>query len=153
MSQAATTQRPRPAGPGGFPSRRQVHQTAQPQTEPHAQTAASPAAPPARRSSTRRLDAEPIAGPLAHDAQGLAVLAQLSGATPLALHPGSRTPQGARLSAEGIVIVPSGNFQDPTQALVAEGIVGEDGWIAWSLGDEHGPTLAEAIAEVNRSRN
>lgn len=89
---------------------------------------------------------------LQQDAGGLLVLAEMTGGeTPLALHPASRTPRGAALTAEGAIRVPSGVFSDPTAALIAEGISGEDGWQAWSLGDQFGPTLAEALEEVNQA--
>ena len=132
-----------------FPSRRQIHRGL-PAEAPKETTGSG--LPTRRRMPIGAVPNDPPSS-LGHDAQGLATLARLSGDTPLALRPASRTPRGAQLTARGTVVVPSGEFLDPTRALVSEGIAGEDGWSAWSLGDEYGPTLAEAIAEVNRSHD
>ncbi len=121
--QQQSVQRSSQAGPRWrpFPSRQEVH-TAEP-------------APPPR---------------LAHDAQGLSALAFVLGQdAPLALRPQRRTPAGAYLSSQGVLITPQGQFTDPTAALVAAGFPGQDGWTSWYLGDAEGPSLAEAIAELN----
>lgn len=87
------------------------------------------------------------------DAAGLTYLARMLGDdVSLSLSPASRGPRGAVLSLEGQIIVPAGAFTDPSQALRAMGIYGEDGWAAWHLGDERGPTLRESIEEINRGR-
>lgn len=87
------------------------------------------------------------------DAAGLTYLARMLGDdVSLSLSPASRGPRSAILSLEGQIIVPAGAFTDPSQALRAMGIYGEDGWGAWHLGDERGPTLRESIEEINRGR-
>ncbi len=83
---------------------------------------------------------------------GLRLVASMLGeATPLSLSPAVRTPHGATLQTDGNVSVPAGTYADPTEALQASGFQGEDGWEAWHLGDQYGPTLGEALAEINRS--
>ena len=105
---------------------------------------------PSRRSR-RSAQPEPRReGRIALDASGLLALAQLLGTdTSLSLDPPSHTPRGALLSLEGQILVPAGAFTDPTQALRASGIYGEDGWDAWRIGDHRGPTLRESAEEVN----
>lgn len=104
-----------------------------------------------RRAQQRAEEAGPKT--LTLDASGLAGLAQMLGDdVPLSLRPANRGPRGALLSLEGQIIVPAGAFTDPSQALRAMGIYGEDGWGAWHLGDERGPTLRESIEEINRER-
>lgn len=87
------------------------------------------------------------------DREGLVSLAQILGVdAALSLAPGRPTPEGAVLSLEGQIVLPSGVFVDPTAALTSLGYRGEDGWDAWHLGDGHGPSLREAAAEVNAAR-
>lgn len=94
--------------------------------------------------------AEKQSSPLERDARSLQAIAEMIGAdTPLSLRPAYRTPTGARLGVDGRVRVSAGEFTDPTEALEAEGRDREDGWTAWRLGGPDGPTLADALAEVN----
>lgn len=105
-----------------------------------------------QRRSQERAEAAALQT-LTLDASGLVQLARMLGDdVPLSLRPASRGPRGALLSLEGQIIVPAGAFTDPSQALRAMGIYGEDGWGAWHLGDERGPTLRESIEEINRGR-
>ncbi len=90
---------------------------------------------------------------LQRDPVGLAAIAEFAGTEiRIALGPGLVTPRGSQLTADGWVEVPAGRFSDPSAALRAEGFVREDGWKAWHLGDEYGPTLEEALQEINHSR-
>ncbi len=83
--------------------------------------------------------------------EGLAALTRVAGGEiPLSLRPAARTPRGALLTSDGTVRVPAGSYSDPTEALQASGVYGEDGWTAWYLGNDRGPTLAEAIEEISR---
>ncbi len=103
-----------------------------------------------RASTVTPASATPTVMTLSRDAKGLAALAYVLGEdTPLTLRPSSRSPEAAYLSAQGAVVTNQGHFTDPTAALIAAGIAGEDGWLTWHLGDEDGPTLAEAIQELN----
>ena len=108
---------------------------------------------PTRRS--RREHARHNAGVagVGRDAAGLRALARMLGSdVTLSLQPAARTPSGALLSLEGQIVVPAGVFSDPSLALRACGFYGEDGWTAWHLGDDRGPSLGESIDEVNRSQ-
>ncbi len=136
---------PRPSGLPTRASRRAMRRAAD-------QPVLEPGTLPKRRS--RRPQPEPVRQrKVEMDASGLRAIAQMLGAdVPLSLLPPSRTPNGALLSLEGQVLVPAGVFADPSQALRASGIYGESGWDAWHIGDEQGPTLREAIEEVNANR-
>lgn len=127
-------------------SPRRAHVARTPPADP------SPRTFPSRRPARTSTGAIPV---LEHQVdpgpEALALVAQvLQVDTPLSLAPATRTPPGATLSAAGKIIVPTGSFDDPTLALEAGGIVGEDGWISWHLGDQYGPTLGEALEEINR---
>ena len=74
--------------------------------------------------------------------------AMLGASTPLVLGEGMPTPAGAALTTAGEVLIPPHAFRDPTEALVFAGVEGVDGWDAWYIYDEHGPTLREALSEV-----
>lgn len=114
-----------------------------------------PGIPLASRSERHR---EPGAGTVGHGSsrvgepvgtEGLVAIAHAAGTdVALFLRSAERTPEGAVLSGEGVIIVPSGRYDDPTAALRAEGIWGSDGWESWRIGDPAGPTLAEALAEL-----
>lgn len=108
-----------------FPSRSQVH------TE----------------SGSIRIPLAPLdAGP-----QALRVLAEEIGSTtPLALPLEVGWQPEAYLQMTGRISLPNGEFDDPAAALQAIGLAAENSWDVWRLGDAHGPTLGEALAEVNR---
>ena len=135
---------------GGFPSRASRWSRREKREEIVFETV-SPM--PTRRS--RREHARHNAGVagVGRDAAGLRALARMLGSdVTLSLQPAARTPSGALLSLEGQIVVPAGVFSDPSLALRACGFYGEDGWTAWHLGDDRGPSLGESIDEVNRSQ-
>ena len=86
--------------------------------------------------------------------------------TPLALAPPLQTPDGAAVTPTGVIVVPQGEFTDPTAALVAAGIPVEHvanqmaaelgaapeddqiGWHTWRIAHQYGPTLYEAVSEL-----
>ena len=137
------------AAPGSMPTRASRWARRE-QREGTGPEAVSPMPTPrSRRAQARHGGSRQEVG---RDAAGLRALAQMLGAdVALSLQPPSQTPAGALLSLEGQIVVPVGVFGDPSQALRASGMYGEDGWLAWHLGDEKGPSLAESIDEVNRS--
>ena len=149
---------PQPATPQG-PSPSPQVPSPSPSPEPRRTRSSrheAPSQPPVQSRQQRRAQQraeEAPSQPLALDASGLVKLARMLGDdVPLSLRPASRGPRGALLSLEGQIIVPAGAFTDPSQALRAMGIYGEDGWGAWHLGDDRGPTLRESIEEINRGR-
>lgn len=163
--------KPTPRRPGGWvPLTRAQAASRREQGQPQVPAAKSAAAPRRTRSSRHEAAPQPpmqsrqqrraqqrveerTSESVALDASGLAKLARILGDdVPLSLRPASRGPRGALLSLEGQIIVPAGAFTDPSQALRAMGIYGEDGWTSWHLGDEGGPTLAESVEEINRGR-
>ncbi len=148
-TQVPVSKRPVPTttAPGGMPTRasRLARRRAQ---EPVVSESIRPL--PSRRARRAQMQRAAMAE-VRMDPVGLRSLAVMLGTdTPLSLRPAHRTPEGAVLTLEGRVLVPAGAFSDPTQALRAAGIYGEDGWTSWHLGDEAGPTLRESIDEVNR---
>ncbi|WRS30407.1 hypothetical protein U6G28_01570 [Actinomycetaceae bacterium MB13-C1-2] len=89
--------------------------------------------------------------PVPSDISDLALIAHAAGGdVTLYLRAEQRTPEGAKLTAEGLVSVPSGHYDDPTDALQAEGIWAADGWSAWRLASSEGPTLADALEEIRQ---
>lgn len=83
------------------------------------------------------------------DLEGFRVLAQVVGEeVPLIAH----TPTGAvsaRVNAEGVLSFRDLSWEDPQRALHDLGYGEWDAWTTWRLGDAEGPTLAEALNEVN----
>lgn len=109
----------------------------------------SPGIPQMRRSQ-RHQQAGNTKTVLSEDSQGLAALAEAAGQpVALSLRPSGLTPRDAALLPGGKIAVPAGEFSDPTMALEAEGIRGQDGWRLWRIGRENGPTLSEALEELN----
>lgn len=105
----------------------------------------------ARRADTGAIPA--LQQPLAENAGALATVARMVGRpTPLVLSPQFGLQVEARLSPTGSIRMHGRDYIDPTAALQALGFGGSDGWDAWHLGDAYGPTLAEAVAEINRGR-
>lgn len=108
---------------------------------------------PANSTTPRARYTPSITPRLTRSPEGLAAIAaSLGKSTALYLLPVELTPQGSRLSAQGWLETPSGRYYDPSAALKEEGLTGADGWDAWHIGDQFGPTLAEALNEVNRNR-
>ncbi len=87
-------------------------------------------------------------GPWPRSPQALEALGQAVG-RPVPLVCVQGVPITAELSLAGVITVAAGSFTDPTKALLAEGIKNQDGWSAWHVGDQYGPTLGEALAELN----
>lgn len=84
------------------------------------------------------------------DAEGLRVLAGLVGErTPLGVRPSITVRMPMFLTEEGRILVGGSGFTNPTEALAFNGHQGMDGWLELRLGDALGPSLAEALDEVN----
>lgn len=84
------------------------------------------------------------------DAAGLEVVARVAGGdTPLALPASLDLTTRGHLTAAGLIEVDGCTYDDPTEALADQGHIGLDGWEQWRLNDAAGPTLAEALLEVN----
>lgn len=107
---------------------------------------------PTRASRRRQQEqATPPAGTLTRTDESLGVLASMVGRpTALALAPGQELTAEVVLRSDGKIQVGAEIFADPTEALQATGVSWMNGWEAWHLGDAYGPTLAEALDEVNR---
>lgn len=106
---------------------------------------------PSRVSRRRNEHVSPtVASDAALDlTQGLATIASAVGAdVPLYLSDIQLSPAGATLSVRGLIRVPSGEYDNPTDALVGEGVETDSGWSAWHLGGPDGPTLADALREI-----
>lgn len=101
-----------------------------------------------RRRGATRGHTTPTQGPWPRSPQALEALGQTVG-RPVTLVYLAGVPVTAELSPTGVISVAAGAFTDPTEALAAEGITGLDGWSAWHIGDQYGPTLGEALAELN----
>lgn len=86
---------------------------------------------------------------MARDREGLRVLAQVMGEeVPLI----AQMPTGtvsARVDSTGIISFRDLSWEDPQEALQDLGYGSWDAWTTWHLGDGEGPTLAEALNEVN----
>lgn len=96
--------------------------------------------------------AEDDADLLRRDAQGLRILAEVAGGdTPLVAIAGMDDISAeveATLTTAGTIVFEGREFDDATVAAQSLG-QDVDGWDFWHLGDEQGPTLAEAQAEIN----
>ena len=55
----------------------------------------------------------------------------------------------ARVDSTGIISFRDLSWEDPQEALQDLGYGSWDAWTTWHLGDGEGPTLAEALNEVN----
>lgn len=121
-----------------------------------AQRRQQPSAPlPSRMASRmarrRHADSAAPTAMLGRTEQGLAAIAAIVGRpTPLEVSPDQELTVDVHLSADGLINVGDDSFTDPTVALQAAGVSWMNGWEAWHLGDAYGPTLAEALEEVNR---
>lgn len=84
------------------------------------------------------------------NATGLLMLARvLQAETALALPAGWRQTQ-AFLTTSGTIRLMNGQeYTDPTMALQSLGFADADGWSTWRIGDFEGPTLSEALAELD----
>lgn len=84
------------------------------------------------------------------DAEGLSILARIIGErTPLGIRPSITVRMPMFLTETGTILVGGTEFVDPTDALAFNGHQGMDGWLELRLGDALGPSLAEALDEVN----
>ncbi|WP_175955267.1 hypothetical protein [Schaalia sp. Marseille-Q2122] len=84
------------------------------------------------------------------DAEGLRVLAGIVGErTPLGVRPSISLRMPMFLTEEGSILVGGTVFTNPTEALAFNGHQGMNGWLELRLGDALGPSLAEALDEVN----
>lgn len=90
-------------------------------------------------------------GPLHRDAEGLRMLAAMVGEDiPLVALPSTAIPEGFILGAEGRLHLSGAAFLQPQDAMNALNLTHLDGWDELYIVDFDGPTLAEALAEVNR---
>lgn len=102
-----------------------------------------------RGQSTDRADGQPVSQ-INLDEAGLSALAQaLQGDTRLVMVTDWGREVTAELTHDGYIRVAEGDFTDPTRALLALGMPTQNAWQKWRLGDRHGPTLAESVAELN----
>lgn len=102
-----------------------------------------------RGQSTDRADGQPVSQ-INLDEAGLSALAQaLQGDTRLVMVTDWGREVTAELTHDGYIRVAEGDFTDPTHALLALGMPTQNAWQKWRLGDRHGPTLAESVAELN----
>lgn len=102
-----------------------------------------------RGQSTDRVDGQPVSQ-INLDEVGLSALAQaLQGDTRLVMVTDWGREVTAELTRDGYIRVAEGDFTDPARALLALGMPTQNAWQKWRLGDRHGPTLAESVAELN----
>ncbi len=108
---------------------------------------------PSRMERRREVEKATTEAPLEHGPKALLTVSEMIG-RPTRLTLGSQfgLDLEAELAPSGLIHTRSGNFADPTRALEALGFGATDGWTAWHLGDAFGPTLAEAVEEINESR-
>lgn len=84
------------------------------------------------------------------DADGLRVLAGIVGErTPLGVRASMSVRMPMFLTESGTILVGGAEFTHPGEALAFNGHQGMDGWLELRLGDALGPSLAEALDEVN----
>lgn len=87
---------------------------------------------------------------IARGVEALEVIADiLADATPLSWTSPGRSEQ-AMLSRSGEISTPAWSTKDPNEAAaMVTGSSEYDGWAHWHLGDAMGPSLAEALEEIN----
>ncbi len=147
---AAVAEVPRSAGT--LPSRREMR-------EQEEARLASESAEISLHSSVERSDNEPIevaqareAGVpvLDRDSGALSILGQLLGSSaPLVAHPDLGVDATVVMEITGIIRVDNTPYEDVHTAFAACGVTDKSGWDEWHLGDMLGPTLGEALDEVN----
>lgn len=102
-----------------------------------------------RGQSPDRTDGQPVSQ-INLDEAGLFALAQaLQGDTRLVMVTDWGREVTAELTRDGYIRMTEGDFTDPARALLALGMPTQNAWQKWRLGDRHGPTLAESVAELN----
>ncbi|EEH64605.1 hypothetical protein HMPREF0044_0342 [Gleimia coleocanis DSM 15436] len=101
-----------------------------------------------QESSTSGVQAET----LGEDATGLYAIAQIVGSEiELVWKLTERERYFAKLKPEGVIVIDSFTTDDPHWAVRSVGAISDfDGWEVWRLGSDSGPTLREALAEINR---
>lgn len=104
---------------------------------------------PGRGQSPDRTDDQPVSQ-INLDEAGLSALAQaLQGDTRLVMVTDWGREVTAELTRDGYIRMAEDDFTDPARALLALGMPTQNAWQKWRLGDRHGPTLAESVAELN----
>lgn len=94
---------------------------------------------------------EPQIPQFGQNSEGLQVIASVLGTDTPIYWPSKGLTVKATLTAEGQIRAGHWTTGDPTEAAaIISGASGTDGWQAWRFGDAHGPSLAEALAEINR---
>ena len=85
------------------------------------------------------------------NSEGLQVIASVLGSDTPIYWPSEGLTVKATLTSEGQIRAGQWTTGDPTEAAaIISGASGTDGWQAWRFGDAHGPSLAEALEEINR---
>ncbi len=85
------------------------------------------------------------------NSEGLQVIASVLGSDTPIYWPSEGLTVKATLTSEGQIRAGHWTTGDPTEAAaIISGASGTDGWQAWRFGDAHGPSLAEALEEINR---
>ncbi len=87
-----------------------------------------------------------------HTADSLAMIAEIIGAnTPIVWVHGEFDRFYAQLTASGEIHTQSWTSRDPNEAAALVcGSSAVNGWVSWHLGDANGPSLADALDEINR---
>ncbi|KWZ74767.1 hypothetical protein HMPREF3198_00404 [Winkia neuii] len=105
--------------------------------------------PPATTGEHEAVQKE-VPAVLGHDAEGLAAIATVLGSDTLIVAVGADSAKEALLLANGKIRYPGGGETDNADAAL-EKLLGiqADGWDHFRLGHAEGPSLAEAILEIN----
>lgn len=97
-------------------------------------------------------DIDPDVPQLKEDSEGLHVIGQILGQeTPIVWQRGEGEKLEAVLTADGEIRTANWSTADPDEAAaMVAGSSQYSGWEVWHLGDPMGPSLREALAELNR---
>ena len=97
-------------------------------------------------------DIDPDVPQLKEDSEGLHVIGQILGQeTPIVWQRGDDERHEAVLTADGEIRTANWSTADPDEATaMVAGSSQYSGWEVWHLGDPMGPSLREALAELNR---
>lgn len=96
-------------------------------------------------------DPKPAVETLSEDATGLYAIAQIVGTEIELVWKFTEVERFyARLKPEGVIVIDTFTTDDPNWAVKYTGAIADyDGWEIWRLGSDSGPTLREALAEIN----
>ncbi|MDO5722559.1 MAG: hypothetical protein Q4P06_08510 [Actinomycetaceae bacterium] len=130
----------------------QSHSAAQdPAHEPVVEPAQEPVEEPAQDAAQEPVEEPREVVPLyKQDSEGLRVIAMVLGKDTPVYWPNKGLTIKATLTAEGQITAGQWSTGDPSEAAaIISGSSGTDGWRAWRFGDANGPSLAEALDEIN----